>query len=756
MEHASATRQAAAAQPEATNLTPRQLRAAQRRFTLFSFINMVSWQLLTGNIITLYALRLGADDLTVGMLYSLIPLGQLLPLLGRVIVRPLGSVRTMASFLAIRNLLMLPIMAAPLFANAGRSDIGVWLIIASVIGFNIARGIAITGNNAIIGAITSDADRGSFLSRQQVVTQLAAIGTGVAMGLLLQDEAPLVLYSLLFAAGIATGLATASIVSRLPEPPSIGRTGGLVRSVVGALRQRNMRRFSLLLAVHSFVVSMALPFLIVYVKRAHEQSDSVAMLLTVIGSFGAVGVALLSGLIIDRVGARPLMSVYTGILSVTMVLVVAAPPLASPLAVWLYLGAVFFLATFAANGIASAHSVYFFALVPPGERLNLGVFNFLVTGIPASLGAMTGGAALSLLATMEFPDPGSLYRIYFGGIVVAYLGISMLTSAVDRLGAASVPDVLGILVSPRDLGEMSMLHRLKASRTADVEQSLVEHLGQVRARHAVPDMLRTLRSPRFAVRAETLDTLTDANLTADLENALIAEVDTQPFTTAYLAAEIIGRRQVRAGIPALRRGLSSDDFFLAGKSMVALGRLGDRDSLRTIENLFRNTGNPYLLIHGAAAMELLGSPQSLPVLLTALEQEPIAPVRDEVILAASGILEMADTFYAQYREFLADADQGVVLLADFIAESQERHSIDDASIGLLTSLLDLVDDEDFSERAAAALARMPVIVQQTNVTAALDAALRHPRTGSSPQFRFLLAAAVAVNAWRLRLAVGRR
>ena len=590
MKHASVTTEAAP--PETRNLTPRQLRAAQRRFTLFSFINMMSWQLLTGNIITLYALRLGADDLTVGVLYSLIPLGQLLPLLGRVIVRHVGSVRTMASFMAIRNLLMLPIMAAPLFANAGRSDIGVWLIIASVIGFNLARGIAITGNNAIIGAITTDADRGSFLSRQQVVTQLAAIGTGVSMGLLLQDEAPLVLYSLLFAAGIATGLATASIVSRLPEPPSMARTGGFVGSVVGALRQRNMRRFSLLLAVHSFLVSMALPFLIVYVKRAHEQSDSVAMLLTVIGSFGAVGVALLSGLIIDRVGARPLMSVYTGILSVTMVLVVAAPPLANPLAVWLYLGAVFFLATFAANGIASAHSVYFFALVPPGERLNLGVFNFLVTGIPASLGAMTGGAALNLLAAMELPDPGSLYRIYFGGIVVAYLGISTLTSAVDRLGAASVPDVIGILVSPRDLGEMSMLHRLKASQTADVEQSLVEHLGQVRARHAVPDMLRTLRSPRFAVRAETLDTLTDANLTEDLANALIAEVDTQPFTTAYLAAEIIGRRQVRDGIPALRRGLSSDDFFLAGKSMVALGRLGDHDSLRTIETCSGTPATP--------------------------------------------------------------------------------------------------------------------------------------------------------------------
>ena len=130
-------------------------------------------------------------------------------------------------------------------------------------------------------------------------------------------------------------------------------------------------------------------------------------------------------------------------------------------------------------------------------------------------------------------------------------------------------------------------------------------------------------------------------------------------------------------------------------------------------------------------------------------------MRDEVILAAAGILEMADTFYAQYREFLADAEQGLVLLADFIAESQERHAIDDASIELLTSLPDLIDDKDFPERAAAALARMPVVVQQTNVTAVLETALRHPRTGSSPQFRFLLAAAVAVYAWRLRIAVAR-
>ena len=48
--------------------------------------------------------------------------------------------------------------------------------------------------------------------------------------------------------------------------------------------------------------------------------------------------------------------------------------------------------------------------------------------------------------------------------------------------------------------------------------------------------------------------------------------------------------------------------------------------------------------------------------MTALEADPIAPVRDKVILATAGILDMAGTFYANYRGFLADADQGMAFL----------------------------------------------------------------------------------------------
>ena len=737
---------------DAAGLTPRQLRTAQRRFTWFSLLNVVSWQLLTGNIITLYALRMGAGDLLVGTLYSLIPLGQLLPLLGRVIVRRTGTVRTMAVFWFARNVLMLPILFAPLFANGSRPEIGIWLIVVSVVGFNVARGIAITGHNAIIGTITTEADRGSFLSRQQVVAHFGAIGTGAIMGLLLQDRSPLLLYSLLFAAGIATGIATAYVILRLPEPPASERTAGFLHAVAGALRRANTVRFMVLLAASSFVASMALPFLVVFVKRAYGQGDDVAMLLTVIGSVGAILVALISGFVIDRVGAKPLMSVFTATLTIAIVLVVVAPPLGDPRSLWLYLGAIFFFTTFAANGIASAHSVYYFNLVRPEERLNLGVFNFLVTGIPAALGSLAGGAILNGLAAIDGLETAGVYRVYYGGIVVAYGGIALLTARIDRLGACAVHDLLAIFISPRELGALALLHRLKASRTSSAEQSLVQRLGEVESRLAAPDMLRTLKSPRFAVRAETLDSLTDTPLTEELKEALIAEVEHQPFTTAYLAAQIIGRKQMAEGVPALRRGLSSADFFLAGKCMVALARLGDHDSRDTVEMLFRNTGNPYLLIHGAAALELFGSPRSLSVLLTALEREPIPQVRDEVILAAAGILDMADSFYAPYRGFVADRRQGLALLADYVAERQERHPLAAATLDRLTSLPPLVGDgARFREAATRALAEVPVVVDQVDVTPVLRAAVGHRHTGASEQFHFFVAAAVAVYAWRLRI-----
>ena len=739
-----------AAIPDEGGLTPRQLRVAQRTFTLFSFLNVISFQLLTGNIIALYALRLGANDLLLGVLYSVIPLGQLLPLVGRLIVRRLGTVRTMGIFCIVRYALMTPVLFAPLFAGSP-SPVGIWLIAGSVVSFNLARGIAITGHNAIIGAITTEAERGSFLARNQLVIHFGAIGTGLAIGLLLQEQSPLFLFSLLLGAGIVVGFASTRVIFHLPEPPAPVRAGGFLGSVGRALRRPGVPRFVLLLAVNSFVASMAMPFLVIYVKRVHGLGDNATMLLAAVGSVGAIVMALVSGFVIDRVGAKPLMTIFTAILTITVVLVAVAPPLgSSPVAVWIYLGTVFFFATFGANGAASAHSVYYFNLTPRAERLNLGIFNFLVTGIPASLGALAGGLILDRLATFDL-ETDDVYRLYYGALVAAYVGILLLTARLERLGAYRVHDLLSIFISPRQLRALALMHRLKASRSPAREQSLVRRLGDVHSRWAAPDLLRSLASPRFAVRTEVLDALSEIPANDEIARALIAEVEQQPFTTAHKAAELIGRKQLHEGVEVLRRGLTSPDIFLTGKCMIALAQLGDGASGPAIEEIFTSTDNPRLLIHGAAALELFGDPGCLGALLAALERAPTRYVRDEVILSAAGILEMADAFYPLYQGFVGEPRRGLALVTDFVAERQEQRRLPPQSLSLVTApVAQFNDPRAFHAAAGRALERVPVVVRDIPVAGTLMAALERRATAALDQYRFLVAATVAFYAWRKR------
>ena len=730
------------------DLTPRQMRAAQRNFTLFSFLNVVSFHLLTGNLIALYALRLGAGDLLVGVLYSFIPLGQLVPLLGRLIVRRLGTVRTMGIFWIARYALMSPILLAPLFANS-TAPVSIWLIAASAVGFNLARGVAITGHNAIVGAITTETERGSFLSRNQLVIHTAGIGAGLAIGLLLQEESPLFLYSLLMAAGIVIGLSSTRLVFRFPEPPAPDRAGGFLASLGRILPRPGVPRFLTLLAVHSFAVSMVMPFLVVYAKRAHGLGDNTAMLLGAVGGAGAIAMALVSAFVIDRVGAKPLISLFTATLAVTTVMLAVAPPLGSVTAVWVYLGVVFFFATFGAAGATSANSVYYFNLTPSADRLNLGILYFLVVGIPASLGSFGGGLVLDLLRSVRGLETLDVYRVYFGALAVAYVGIIMLASRLERLGAYRVHDLLGLFASPRDLRALALLHRLKGSRSSDTEQSLVRRLGDAPSRLAAPDLLRRLDSPRFAVRSEALDSLADMPATDELARALIAEVSGQPFTTAHKAADLIGRKRLTDGVEVLRNSLTSPDVFLVGKAMVALAQLGDQTSRATIEELFRSTENPRLLIHGAAALELFGDPASLDDVLAVLERAPSRYVRDEVILSAAGILEMANSFYPLYQGFLANARHGLAMVTDYVAEHQERARLAPATLNLVTALVaGFPDLPAFRAAAGGALEQIPVVVRDVPLTAILAEALQRPVTGALDHYRFLLAATIAYYAWR--------
>ncbi|OHD24159.1 MAG: hypothetical protein A2064_00315 [Spirochaetes bacterium GWB1_66_5] len=721
-------------------LSPGELGRVRARFSLFAVLNVVSFTLLSGNIITLYVLRLGGGSFLVGLLSSFMYIAYLTMLLGRQMAPHWGMTRLMGWFWVLRYLCMLPMLLAPLAASAGLPAVAFGLVLASVLASNAARGVAMTGYNPILGEIASERDRGAFLAQNQAIQHAVTVALGVAMALVLGWRSTLAMYNAFIVAGVAAGLWGARLVFTFPEPSRPSGPGeSLLRGLAESFRQRTFRRFILLYFFSTLAIYMAVPFLVVFVKQVYSLPDSQVVYLTVVGSVGALLMALASGFLIDRVGAKPLYFVFTSILTITLLAIVLSPALASGVGVWLFAAALFLFNNMGQFGMLNASQTYFLAAIRREERLNLGVVYYMTLGVAGGIGSLAGGALLDALGARF--APATAFRLYFGLCVGIFLVLLGFITRLENLGAYPLGDALGMIISPRDLRAIGLLHRLGRTRTLAEEKDTLRALAGSPSSLSVEEVLSRLRSPRFSVRAEALQALATLPVEEAVVQALVSEVKNHAFTTAAQAAEILGMRRVAQGVPALRRALQSRDYILASAAITALARLDDRESLPAIREALRQSANPHLSIHAASALEVLRDPGSVPVLLERLRRKNPPFLRDELLLALAGVLGMGDWFYSTYSEFLEKGSIGLSLLRE-LAEEPESSRIPRSLLEELLGRFPLSDKAYFASLAAELLTHLPVVVSGVDLAPTLAEAIADPRLARLERFSFLIAAAV--------------
>jgi len=738
------------------NLSPGELGRARGLFLLFAVLNVIAFTLLSGNIITLYALRLGAGNLLVGVLSSFMYSAYIFLFVGRRIAPKWGMIRLMGRFWMLRYLLMLPILASPFFAARGYTELTYALIIFSILGFNTARGIAIAAYNPIIGEIAAEKDRGAFLARVQAIQHSVVLALAVAMALFLGKNAPLYIYSLFILTGIATGLIAASTIFRFPEPvqPEQPQQRNLLKRLREAISQRTFRTFILLYFFTTLLIYMAAPFLVVYFKRSYHQPDNIILFFLVFGSAGAVLMALVSGFLIDKIGAKPLYFLFFAVLTLVLIPMVVSPPFTTTWGVQVFACLVLLFFNLGQFGILNAGQTYFLAAIKPEDRLDLGVVFFTTLGVAGALGSILGGIVLqsiegwlsgSSLAAEDLQT--RVFQIYFGAVALLSLIALLFLNTMENLGAYPIRDAVAAIFSPRDLRAISLTHRLKRVQSVAEEKQTLKAMGEAHSGLSRSDVLSRLRSPRFTIRTEALQALADLPLDQEAVQALISEVKNHSYTTAYLAADILGSRKIVQGVPVLRKSLESNDFFLQGKSMVALSRLGDRPSIAAIRENLSATTNPRVIIHGASALELFRDVESIPVLLSKLGTKMRPYVRDEIILSLAGILGFGEWFYPVYAGFLESAGTGIALLGDFVAEAEIPRIPRD----LLQELLSLLPQRNkslFSALAVKLLETVEITMEERSVSGSLSSAVVDPKLIRLERFLFLVTATIIWTACR--------
>jgi hypothetical protein len=222
------------------------------------------------------------------------------------------------------------------------------------------------------------------------------------------------------------------------------------------------------------------------------------------------------------------------------------------------------------------------------------------------------------------------------------------------------------MLSFRDLRAITLLDRLDKTRDTDEEEALLEALHDTPSALAIGELLEKAKSPRLAVRTESLHALEALETLNDgAEKALLDDLITNPYTTAYISARILGNHGVSAAIPILRELAASDDYMLAGEAMIALARLGDTNFLSQIELLISSPKNPRLKIMGVEALGIYKSPNSLSILLDMQKaKDPLPYIRDEVTLALSCILGLQNSFYALLVRLTNDENLAATLGQD--------------------------------------------------------------------------------------------
>ena len=645
-------------------LTAEQRRRGRAHLLWFGFFNSLSFTLLTGNMISLYLLRLGASNSLIGVIASFSYVAFFMLFVGRALVPRVGVIRLFAWAWLYRYILFIPVLVAPVFLlhqtsvqgspSYGSPSVVFFMVGAGVLGFHIARGIGLVANTPMFSGFAGPSERGRFLSHFLMIGSVAYLVTGLLVAFLLGERAEIGRYVLFMGAGVGAGIVATGLLFSTPEleDERAGARRPIMPIVQAMVARPQMRLFFTTFLLAAVASGVGRSFLVVFAKQAHGYTDRMAYLMVTVGSVGNFLAGYLGSVLLDRLGARPLI-IFSLLAYITSLLLAVVLPVTGSVAVVVAMGMIFFLGTLGYSGNDNSFQAYFFGVTTQDDRLNLGIIFYMVLGLGGTFGSFIGGFVLDgLMAVMP---PSWAFRFFF--LAVAGLAGFALFRAIrfESLGAETFRGTMEVIFSPRDLHTVGLLNRLSRTREAEEEQSTIRTLGHSRSRRALIEVIDRLDSPSYAVRQEALEALAAMPYTPAVEAALIEHLSAALHTTAFMAVRILGLRGGPGAVDAVREAIHSEDRLLAERAVVAYARLAGKDAVPELREQLNAPDTPRHLLHVAVAVQAVGGPEELTLLLQQLTRKRLPDyVVDEVLFAAAHISGIHHRFYPLYSAYIRE------------------------------------------------------------------------------------------------------
>jgi len=407
-----------------TDRTAPALPAGSRSINSFSFFNAVSFQIILGAPVVLYAKSLGASSFILGVIAGLTPLLNILQFAAARLLQRTGYRKLVLAGWGTRTIFTCLIAVLPLVPGPSGAQ-RLWTLLAALLAFNSLRGFASGAWLPWLTAIIPENVRGRFLSRDQAFMHLGCLVALVVSSWVMTGQPDPARYAAVFGLGAVAALVSLWFIRRIPEGYSVEemRRSAVPVPWLAMMRHAPFARLLVFSLLYCTVMGGLGVFTVEFLAVKEKFSENTILFLGALAFVGALAGLALTGPWLDNTGSKPWMrrALLLFELAVLGWLLLAGGVLPA----WNFVvGALNLLGGVAGAmfGVASTRIVM--GSVPLMGRNHFFALYAVMTGLALGTAPMAWGALLDLLGPLDVGFAGfhvNRYTVYFSAI----LGLSL-------------------------------------------------------------------------------------------------------------------------------------------------------------------------------------------------------------------------------------------------------------------------------------------------------------------------------------------
>ena len=277
---------------------------------LFSTFNALSYQIVLGSPMVLYAKSLGASATILGIIAGMMPLLVIFQIPAADYIPRLGFKRFVFAGWGTRVMFIFAMALVPLTGAFLDHKNRLGLMLTLLFCFNLSRGISSCAWLPWMTGLVPPTLRGKYLSRDAAVQNLASFFTFLVAAACLAGESHSWQFAALFAFSAVAGAISLTFLKRIPdvEIPAEARASKARVPWLEMLRYPPFKKLLRSVVGWSIAYGGMTAFTVAFLKSEAGMSESKILLVTSFAFLGGLGSLWFLGSRLDHLGSKPVLT----------------------------------------------------------------------------------------------------------------------------------------------------------------------------------------------------------------------------------------------------------------------------------------------------------------------------------------------------------------------------------------------------------------------------------------------------------------